>query len=223
MTAMKLLRSPVGKNRANLQSAYVVDSCVASLPAPPPPPCFAGTAEASRRRSLRKVRRPKAAYAPPPLSRWRMRSDAPLHRHRLLIGQTLPTAFAVQNTAAECAIRKFSSPGLIGLIVRASRPVLRGRKGTRPQTWRLIMSRIPVVAIVSLLAVLLAALGGMALAAQDKYALQLPGGLPFSDFRGYEDWQVVSVSQTDDLLKGMVPNPAMIDAYKACGPGNGQP
>ena len=81
------------------------------------------------------------------------------------------------------------------------------------------MSRIPLVVIVSLLA----ALGGMALAAQDKYALQLPGGLPFSDFRGYEDWQVVAVSQTDELLKVMVANPVMIDAYKAGIPGNGQP
>jgi Cytochrome P460 len=89
------------------------------------------------------------------------------------------------------------------------------------------MPRIPVVVIVSLLAALfaglLAALGGMALAAQDKYTLQLPGGLPFSDFRGYEDWQVVSVSQTEDLLKVMVANPIMIDAYKAGVPGNGQP
>jgi hypothetical protein len=81
------------------------------------------------------------------------------------------------------------------------------------------MSRIPVVVIVSLLA----ALGGMALAAQDKYALQLPGGLPFADFRGYEDWQVVAVSQTDELLKVMVANPVMIEAYKAGIPGNGQP
>ena len=73
------------------------------------------------------------------------------------------------------------------------------------------------------LAALFAVLGGMALAAQDKYTLQLPGGLPFSDFRGYEDWQVVSVSQTEDLLKVMVANPVMIDAYKAGVPGNGQP
>jgi hypothetical protein len=81
------------------------------------------------------------------------------------------------------------------------------------------MSRIPVVAI----ALSLAALGGIAVAAQDKYTLQLPGGLPFADFRGYEDWQVVSVSQTDELLKVMVANPVMIDAYKAGVPGNGQP
>jgi hypothetical protein len=42
MTAMKLLRSSVGKNRANLKSAYDVDSCAALRSAPPPPPCFAG-------------------------------------------------------------------------------------------------------------------------------------------------------------------------------------
>jgi hypothetical protein len=85
------------------------------------------------------------------------------------------------------------------------------------------MSRIPVVVIVLLLAAVLATLGGMALAAQDKYTLQVPDGLAFSDFRGYEDWQVVAVSQTDDLLKVMVANPVMIDAYKAGVPGNGQP
>jgi hypothetical protein len=69
----------------------------------------------------------------------------------------------------------------------------------------------------------LAVLGGMALAQRDKYTLQVPNGLPFSDFRGYEDWQVVSVSQTDELLKAMVANPVMIDAYKAGVPGNGKP
>ena len=77
----------------------------------------------------------------------------------------------------------------------------------------------PTVAIVGLLAIL----GGVAFAAQDRYSLQLPGGLAFSEFRGYEDWQVVAVSQTEDLLKVMVANPVMIDAYKAGVPGNGQP
>jgi hypothetical protein len=50
----------------------------------------------------------------------------------------------------------------------------------------------------------------------------VPDGLPFSDFRGYEDWQVVAVSQTDDLLKAMVANPTMIAAYKSGVPGNGK-
>jgi Cytochrome P460 len=64
---------------------------------------------------------------------------------------------------------------------------------------------------------------GLALSAQDKYTLQLPNGLPFSEFRGYEDWQVVAVSQTESLLKVMVANPTMIKAYRAGIPGNGQP
>jgi len=59
-------------------------------------------------------------------------------------------------------------------------------------------------------------------AAQDKkYAVQVPDGLAFADFRGYESWQVVAVSQTDDLLKVMVANPTMIDAYRAGIPLNG--
>ena len=49
-------------------------------------------------------------------------------------------------------------------------------------------------------ATVLAALGGMTLAAQDKYALQVPNGLAFSEFRGYEAWQVVSISQDGTLL-----------------------
>ena len=69
----------------------------------------------------------------------------------------------------------------------------------------------------------LALLGGRAFSAQDKYTLQVPNGLAFSDFRGYENWQVVAVSQTEDLLKAMVANPTMIDAYRAGVPGNGKP
>ena len=75
-----------------------------------------------------------------------------------------------------------------------------------------------------ILAVVLAGLaGGAASAQQDKYALQVPNGLKFSDFRGYENWQVVAVSQTDALLKVMVANPTMINAYRAGVPGNGKP
>jgi len=69
----------------------------------------------------------------------------------------------------------------------------------------------------------LAVLGGRAFSAQDKYTVRVPNGLAFSDFRGYENWQVVAVSQTDDLLKVEVANPTMIDAYRAGVPGNGKP
>ncbi len=64
---------------------------------------------------------------------------------------------------------------------------------------------------------------GVALAAQDKYTVQVPGGLGFAAFKGYEDWQTVSVSQTEERLKVILANPVMIDAYRAGVPGNGQP
>ncbi len=59
--------------------------------------------------------------------------------------------------------------------------------------------------------------------AQDKYSLKTSSGIAFSDFRGYEDWSVVSSARTDEVLKVIVANPAMINAYKAGVPGNGQP
>src|SRR5215510_7599414 len=57
----------------------------------------------------------------------------------------------------------------------------------------------------------------------DKYSLKSPSGIAFSDFRGYEDWAVVSSARTDEVLKVIVANPTMISAYKAGVPGNGQP
>src|SRR6202158_2247139 len=59
--------------------------------------------------------------------------------------------------------------------------------------------------------------------AQDKYSLKSPSGIAFSDFRGYEDWAVVSSAKTDERLKVIVANPTMIKAFKAGIPGNGQP
>jgi len=59
--------------------------------------------------------------------------------------------------------------------------------------------------------------------AEDKYALQSPGGIALSDFKGYEDWAVVSSARTDEVLKVIVANPVMIEAYKAGVPGNGRP
>jgi cytochrome P460 len=69
----------------------------------------------------------------------------------------------------------------------------------------------------------LAALCAAAVYAQDKYSLKSPSGIAFSDFKGYEDWSVVSSARTDEVLKVIVANPAMIKAYKAGIPGNGQP
>ena len=73
------------------------------------------------------------------------------------------------------------------------------------------------------IASMLVILAGTAVYAQDKYSLKSPDGVAFSDFRGYEDWSVVSSARTDEVLKVIVANPAMIDAFKAGIPGNGQP
>jgi hypothetical protein len=71
-------------------------------------------------------------------------------------------------------------------------------------------------------AVVLAVLGGRAISAQDKYTVQVPNGLLFSEFRGYEDWPTVAVSQTGDLIEVILGNPVMIEAYRAGVPGNGK-
>lgn len=57
---------------------------------------------------------------------------------------------------------------------------------------------------------------------KDKYSLVSPGGIAFSDFRGYEDWPVASSARQDDIIKVIVANPEMIKAYKAGIPGGGQ-
>ena len=81
----------------------------------------------------------------------------------------------------------------------------------------------PASVAAAALAVVLAGLGGMALAQQDKYTLQVPNGLAFSEFRGYEAWQVISISHDGDLLAAILGNPAMIEAYASGIPGNGKP
>lgn len=91
--------------------------------------------------------------------------------------------------------------------------------------------RIPVrpiagFTIVAIAAAVLAVIVAAAIYAQaqnqDKYSLKSPSGIAFSDFRGYEDWAVVSSARTDQILKVIVANPAMIMAYKAGIPVNGQ-
>jgi mono/diheme cytochrome c family protein len=59
--------------------------------------------------------------------------------------------------------------------------------------------------------------------AQDKYTLKIPNGLAFSEFRGYEDWQTVSISHNGDHMALILANPVMINAYRAGAPGNGKP
>jgi len=93
---------------------------------------------------------------------------------------------------------------------------------------RAAVERIAGIMIVATAAAGLAVLVAAALYAQgqdrDKYSLKSPSGIGFSDFRGYEDWAVVSsASTTNEVLKVIVGNPTMIKAFKAGVPGNGQP
>jgi len=75
----------------------------------------------------------------------------------------------------------------------------------------------------AILTVLVGALGSSALSAQDKYSVKVPGGLAFAEFKGYEDWQTVSVSWDNGVLAVITANPVMIEAYRAGVPVNGKP
>ena len=69
----------------------------------------------------------------------------------------------------------------------------------------------------------LAGLGGLVISAQDKYTVKVPGGLAFSEFRGYEAWQTISLSRNGKVVAVILGNPAMIEAYQAGIPANGKP
>jgi Cytochrome P460 len=64
---------------------------------------------------------------------------------------------------------------------------------------------------------------GAAISAQDRYTVKIPGGLAFAEFKGYETWQVISLSHNGDKLAVILGNPTIIDAYKTGIPGNGKP
>ena len=83
------------------------------------------------------------------------------------------------------------------------------------------MKRRPFPAI-TIVTVILAGVGGMALAAQDKFTLKVPDGLAFAEFKGYEAWQNVAVSQTEKGLKIIAANPVMIEAYRQGLPAKGK-
>ena len=77
--------------------------------------------------------------------------------------------------------------------------------------------------LIVILALVLAFFGGRAISAQDKYTVQVPDGLAFSEFRGYEGWPVIAISENGSKIAVIVGNPVMIDAYKEGVPGNGKP
>lgn len=57
----------------------------------------------------------------------------------------------------------------------------------------------------------------------DKYELEVPGGLAFSEFQEYESWPTISVSQSDKAMAVILGDTVMIQAYQAGIPANGEP
>jgi hypothetical protein len=84
---------------------------------------------------------------------------------------------------------------------------------TSTRSWLVV-----IIAVVSAILVI-----GQVMSAQDKYALQVPHGLAFSEFKGYESWPVIAISENGGKIAVILGNPVIIDAYKSGVPGNGKP
>ncbi len=89
------------------------------------------------------------------------------------------------------------------------------------KTDRIAMGLIAMTMLMICLAFVLAAQD----AAQNKYVLKVPGGLSFSEIKGYEGWQVIGPSFTEaqSVIRVILGNPVMIKAYGEGIPGNGKP
>ena len=90
----------------------------------------------------------------------------------------------------------------------------------RKEVLEMKSKNFPTIVIIALA---LAILVSIVFAAQDKYTLQVPSGLAFSEFKGYDTWQDVAVSVTEGSVKAILGNPTMIRAYKEGIPDNGKP
>jgi hypothetical protein len=64
------------------------------------------------------------------------------------------------------------------------------------RTWKLVLGRLWVATV--------------AFAAQDTFTLKSPNGIAFSEFRGYDTWQDVAVSQTENGIKAILGNPVIV-------------
>lgn len=76
---------------------------------------------------------------------------------------------------------------------------------------------------IAVLTAVVSTFSGSAISAQDKYTVKVPGGLSFAEFKGYEGWHFISLSQSDNVVAAILGNPVMIEAYKQGIPANGKP
>jgi hypothetical protein len=70
--------------------------------------------------------------------------------------------------------------------------------------------------------VMTASIGLNVFAQQNWNTLNVPDGLAFSEFKGYDTWQDVAVSVTEGSVKAILGNATMIAAYKQGIPENGK-
>jgi hypothetical protein len=94
---------------------------------------------------------------------------------------------------------------------------------TKPESKEVLAMKGKKMLRIAINTVVFAAVVGLAISAQNKYTLKVPNGLAFSEFRGYEAWQVVSTSDDHGLFAVILANPLMIKAYLAGVPGDGKP
>ena len=88
-----------------------------------------------------------------------------------------------------------------------------------------------IATLVGLGLLVCAASAFVAAQAQDRFSLKSANGIAFSEFRGYDAWQLVATSQPDNAsgcgtskvgcMKAILGNPAMIQAYRDGFPANG--
>jgi hypothetical protein len=90
------------------------------------------------------------------------------------------------------------------------------------------MKQTTLFGVAAIVALVLSVLGGRSSSGQDRqdrYTLQVPGGLAFSEIKGYEQWQVVGPSLTEaaNVIRVILANAVMIKAYQDGIPGDGKP
>jgi hypothetical protein len=76
---------------------------------------------------------------------------------------------------------------------------------------------------VSIAVSIAAAAAAASITTRDKYAVRVPNGLAFSEFRGFEDWSAIAVSLNGGKIAVILGNPETIRAYRSGAPSNGRP
>jgi len=85
------------------------------------------------------------------------------------------------------------------------------------------MKHTQIALLTTALLAMVALIGLPLFAQQDRYTLKVPDGLAFSEFRGYDTWQTIAVSETETSVKAILGNLTMVKAYKEGVPENGRP